>query len=217
MSESRIVKAKCPYCGHEFEYEIWDTVTADTDPDLRDRCVSGDLFSAACPHCHKQFMFQYPLIYIDQAHQFVLWLSPRDPGKNLSDTCRPLAEKGYTLRRCASVREFTQKIEILEDGADDVLVELAKFDAVIDFINNKNKKPEDIASVEYQRMENGTIVINLRTGEEGDQGWSEHFPIKMLKEEIEESDKMEQPDNENFPLVNEDWIVSMFSDPAGQA
>ncbi|MCH4207381.1 MAG: CpXC domain-containing protein [Solobacterium sp.] len=217
MSESRTIKAKCPYCGHEFDYEVWDTITADTDPDLRDRCISGDLFGAVCPHCRKRFMFQYPLIYIDQAHQFVLWLSDRDPGKDLQATTKPLADKGYTLRRCATVREFTQKIEVLEDGADDVLVELAKFDAVIDFVNNKNRKPEEISSVEYQCMENGTIVINIRTGDEGDRGWSEHFPIKMLQEEVQESDKMEEPDNASFPAVNEDWIVSIFSDPAGQA
>lgn len=217
MSNSRMIQAVCPYCGKQFEFEVFDTVTADTDADLRERCISGDLFRASCPHCHHEFMFQYPLIYISERDKFVLWLSTKEPDENLKKTTAPLSAKGYTLRRCSTVREFTQKIEVLEDGVDDVLVELAKFDAVIDFINNKKKNPEDIESVEYQRKENDMIIVNIRTGEEGDRGWSEHFPIAMLEQEIAESDRIERPDNAAFPEVNDAWIMSFFEEPAGKA
>ena len=67
MSVSRNVKYTCPYCGKEFEIEVWDSIDADEDPDLRDRCVSGDLFRVSCPHCKKEFMVQFPLVYIDRA------------------------------------------------------------------------------------------------------------------------------------------------------
>ena len=83
MSNSRMIQAACPYCGKQFEFEVYDTVTADTDPDLRERCISGDLFRASCPHCRQEFMFQYPLIYISERDRFVLWLSAKEPDESL--------------------------------------------------------------------------------------------------------------------------------------
>ena len=70
MSQSRMIRYTCPYCGKTFETEIYDSVTADTDEDLRDRCVSGDLFRISCPKCKREFMIQYPLVYVDRRHRF---------------------------------------------------------------------------------------------------------------------------------------------------
>ena len=65
-----MIRYTCPYCGKTFETEIYDSVTADTDEDLRDRCVSGDLFRISCPKCKREFMIQYPLVYVDRRHRF---------------------------------------------------------------------------------------------------------------------------------------------------
>ncbi len=213
MSDSRIVKYTCPYCGREFEMEIYDTVNAVQEPDLKERCASGDLFKTSCPHCKQDFMVQYPLVYIDQANKFVLWLSTSEHGE-ISKITKPLVQNGYRLRRCLSIREFTEKISIFEDGADDVLVELAKYDCFIEFVDNKKGKPEDITSIEYQRYENGLLKINVRTD---DQGMSFLIPVSIVEEEMEQDPELYAIRDDEIPVVNDEWIRSLFTESAGQA
>ena len=214
MSTSRAVLYKCPYCGKEFEVQVYDTVNADQDRDLRDRCLSGDLFRESCPHCKKDFMIQYPLIYMDEAHKFIIWLSTQEAGSQLRKVTAPLADKGYTLRRCETLQEFTEKISILEDGMNDVLVELAKFDSFIEFIDNKKGTAEDVTSIEYQRADNGVIKINVRTD---DKGMSFLIPISMMENEMEENKELYEVENLDFPLVNSAWITSLFEETEPQA
>ncbi len=207
MNESRNVNYRCPYCGREIEVEIYDSITADEDADLRDRCVSGDLFRVSCPHCKREFMLQYPLVYIDKAHRFVLFLCEEDriPGvvKNLAST---LAKAGYKMRRTPTLIEFAEKIQIFEDGVDDRLVELAKYDSLIEFIDNKKGRAEDVTSIEYQRTENGVMKINIRTG---DKGMSFLIPLVMVEEEMNASPERYALESD-FPVVNAAWIIDLF-------
>ena len=121
MSNSETIKYTCPYCGKEFDVEIYNTVNVSQDPDLKERCMSGDIFRHSCPHCHSDFMIQNPLLYEDTEHRFIIWVSAKELG-NLSSFAKPLIAKGYTLRRCATVKEFVEKIQIFEDGANDIAV-----------------------------------------------------------------------------------------------
>ncbi|HAE15324.1 MAG TPA: hypothetical protein DCG51_02130 [Erysipelotrichaceae bacterium] len=214
MSNSRIVKYTCPYCKRGFDVEIWDTITASSDPDLRDRCVSGDIFRLSCPHCKKEFMVQYPLVYIDEDHKFVLWLSEHEAPVSLQQTTRPLTERGYVLRRCAALKEFCEKIQILEDGVSDVMAELAKYDSFIEFTDNGKGTPEEITAVEYQRTENGIMKITVRCG---DKGMSFLIPVTMLEEEIAQNPELYEVSNDIFPLINSEWIMSLYQDADGTA
>ncbi|MBE6121248.1 MAG: CpXC domain-containing protein [Solobacterium sp.] len=214
MSNSRIVSYKCPYCGREFEVEIWDTVTAASDPDLRDRCLSGDLFRLSCPHCKQEFMVQYPLIYIDEDHRFILWLSEKEAPESLRRTTGTLHEKGYVMRRCSTLKEFCEKIQILEDGVSDVMAELAKYDCFIEFVDNGRGTPEEITGVEYQRTENGIMKITVRCS---DKGMSFMIPLSMLEEEMNQNPEIYELHNDIFPLVNADWIMSLFEEADGTA
>ena len=60
MSKTREMKYSCPYCGREFDITVYESVNTEQDPDLRDACLSGDIFRHSCPHCHTDFMVQNP-------------------------------------------------------------------------------------------------------------------------------------------------------------
>ena len=106
MSSSRTVSYTCPYCGKNYEIEIYDSVTADEDTDLRDRCLSGDLFRSTCPRCKHDFLVQYPLVYIDRDHRFVIWLNENAPSEDLMRSiASPLVPQGYTLRRTPTLKD----------------------------------------------------------------------------------------------------------------
>lgn len=215
MSRTKEVKYTCPYCGREFDITVYESVNSEQDPDLRDSCLSGDLFRHSCPHCHTDFMVQYPLVYADPKHKFVLWLSASTGEEAaLKAAAGPLLKQGYKLRRCATIKEFTEKIQIFEDGVSDIAVELAKYDSFIEFIDNRRGNPADVTSVEYQRVNDGVMKINVRTD---DKGLSFLIPMDLLEEEIRaESDRF-AINEEEFPLINSDWIISLFMESSGQA
>lgn len=214
MSRNEEVSHKCPYCGKEYKVEIWDTVNAEQDPDLRERCISGDIFLTSCPHCKKEYMIQYPMVYSDRTHKFVIWLCAEDSSRDLSEQAHPLIEQGYTLRRCETVKEFTEKIQILEDGVSDIAVELARYDSFIEFTENHKGKKEDITAIEYQHTENDVMKINVRTN---DKGMSFLIPVSVLEEEIAQHSDLYKVDDSKFPVVNSTWITDLFTKASGQA
>lgn len=214
MEESIASRIKCPYCEKEFEISKHEFINADKDRDLRDSCVSGDLFRVECPHCHEKYMLLYPVLYFDPSHKFVIWFSAKEMTKQMQAVCKEIAKSGYTLRRCGTLEEFTEKIQILEDGLDDVMVELAKYDCFIEFIDNKKGTVEDITSIDYQRADNGVIKITVRTG---DKGMSFTIPTSMMEEEMEQSKEKYEVNNENWPRINRDYIISLFKESEGNA
>lgn len=215
MTASKSIKYICPYCKKEYAIDIYDSVNVKEDRDLRDRCVSGEIFQHSCTNCHKEYLVQNNLLYTDPEHKFVIWVS-KDPieGVDVSGFAKTLDKAGYTLRRCATVKEFVEKIQMLEDGANDIAVELAKYDSFIEYIENKKGKAEDITSIDYQRTENDVMKLIIHSD---DKGMSFLIPTSMLEEELEQEPEMFQVDNTTFPLVNGEWMRSLFEEPEGEA
>lgn len=214
MSTAHEVNYRCPYCGREFAITVYDSVNASADPELRERAMSGDLFRHSCPHCKMDFMIQNPLVYSDPERKFVIWLSTEETNDDLYRLAKPLADQGYTLRRCATLAEFTEKIQIFEDGVSDIVAELAKYDSFIEFIDNRQGNPADVTSVEYQRTENGVMKINVRAD---DKGLSFLIPVGPLEEEVKIQSDRYEADNAQFPRINSDWVISLFTESSGEA
>lgn len=204
----------CPYCGKSFELEHYTSVNADQEPDLKEMCVSGDIFHQTCPHCHHDFYVEHDLVYTDRNHRFVIFFSKKDPGDQLRSFGEPLVNMGYRLRRCATIQEFTEKLQIFEDGLDDVAVELAKYDSFIDYVNQYQKDPKEVTAVLYQNIENGVMKINVKTQ---DQGMRFLIPLQMVEEEMKVDQDAFSVDDLSFPLINGDWIISIYQKVSGQA
>jgi hypothetical protein len=209
-SQSRNVSCTCPYCGHEFETEVFDTIEAGKDPDLRDRCLSGDLFRVTCPHCQKEYMFQYPLLYVDRERGFVLLLSQEPMPSAMASAAAALDAKHFLLRRCPTLKEFSEKIQMLEDGADDRVVELAKYDSFIECTENRGIKPEEVEAVEYQSLKNEVMKINVRLPEGRGMGFM--IPLNALQEEFDQDRDLYKVNNASFPVVNGEWMRQRFTD-----
>ena len=125
-----------------------------------------------------------------------------------------LAKNGYRLRRCETIGEFVEKIQIFEDGIDDVMVELARYDCFIEFVDNDKGTAEDITSIDYQRCEAGVMKINVRTS---DKGLAFTIPTSVMEEEMEEHKERYAVDNATFPVVNAAWIISLFQNLSEEA
>ena len=204
----------CPYCKRQYNMTVYHTVDVGRDPELRDACLSGEIFTHSCPHCQKKYIVTNPLLYMDVEHRFVILFSETGHTYGMLNSSVALTQEGFILRRCLTLEEFTEKIRILEEGADDVMVELAKYDSFIEYIDNRKGNPEDITGIRYEYTKDDIMKITILAD---DKSMSFLIPICALKAELEAQADVYMVDNTMFPIVNGQWILSLFKEPEGQA
>lgn len=206
--QTQSIKYTCPYCGEELDLEILLSLEASEDSLEKERLMSGDLFHHTCPHCQHEFLLQVPFTYVDRSRKFVIVMVAEEQlPEEMKSTGKDLDQAGFTLRHVQTIGQLIEKIQIFEDGLDDRWVELAKYDHFIEFIDNKKGKPEDITSIEYQRVDNEVMKINIRTE---DSGLAFLTPLNLIEEEFKlDADRLAVI-NQDFPMIDQKWIVQSY-------
>ena len=95
------------------------SVDVSADPSVKEKVLSGELFTWTCPSCGEVNLVKYPLMYHDPAHRLLLVLLDA----SISAEAVP---DGYCARRVRSVGELIEKIKIADCGLDDMVVEMCK-------------------------------------------------------------------------------------------
>lgn len=113
-------KCFCSKCGQPHDVEYYASVDAQASPELKEKLLSGELFTWTCPHCGTLNLASYPFLYHDPQNQLMLVLT------QASMNAEGLPE-GYHGRIVRSVGELIEKIKIFDAGLDDVVVEMCKF------------------------------------------------------------------------------------------
>ena len=114
------VNTSCKKCGARHEMPAYSSIDISADPSLKEKVVSGELFTWTCPSCGTVNLVKYPFMYHDPAQKLLLVLS--DAALKAESV-----PEGYTARRVRSVGELIEKIKISDAGLDDVAVELCKY------------------------------------------------------------------------------------------
>lgn len=170
---SNIIKKTiaCPVCGDESEIQVYKTVNAATDPDLREKLLEGELLHFKCANCGCDADLRYPLLYNDIVNQFMVYYIPDVDREYLTDE-KLEAEyggiDGITRRIVSSANELKEKIHVFESGLDDRVIEVVKA-ALRDVVE---KRTEDTVSEgyfsKYSKSE-GKIGFTFFVGEEHEQ------------------------------------------------
>lgn len=207
MSKKTVRKFKCMKCNEVYDIETFDSISVCEDPDLKDRCLSGDIFQYECPHCHETYMLSYPCLYSDSEKKFMVWLADENfiEGAINDSVIKQLDGRGFILRRSEDITSFIEKIQILDDGVDDRAVELAKYDSYIDYVNNRGGK--EVSGLYYHGKENDILKINIKNN---DRGLTIMIPYEGLLEEMNTHPNMFEIDNKRFPLIDSKWIIQIF-------
>ena len=66
MSQVKKIGLKCTKCGEKFDIDTYETVNVTTDPELKKRVLSKDIFKMNCPKCGELHRVNYPIIYADE-------------------------------------------------------------------------------------------------------------------------------------------------------
>ena len=184
MSQSRQEQVKCPSCGQPAVFTIWDSINATTDPELKERFMSGDLNAFRCEGCGDQTQIWYPVLYHDMQQLLLVWFMsgadkpPDVPG--LLDSMDGDDGAGYRFRLVLSPNELKEKILLADAGLDDRVVELMKW-LIRQNDHGARLKPDDVllfAQVEEEEAVPEMLFVILRGGEQ----LSSSLPFSMYGE-----------------------------------
>lgn len=130
MGNSNIYHCKCTGCGMEADVPAYPSVNASKEPLLRNRLLDGSLMRWTCPSCGKVHYLDYPLLYHDPVNKFMIWHFPAGQEEDRIDAYGKQVAgllPDYTCRRVDNVLRLAEKIQIFEQGASDVAVELSEY------------------------------------------------------------------------------------------
>lgn len=132
MSKHHKEEIECPHCHHKGEFDLWESVNVDLDPELREQVLNSRLFVWTCPKCESHVILPYDTLYHDMKHRFMLFFS-YEFNEEEADKYAPMKMPkeffmdGYTHRIVYGLKRLKEKILILEEGLNDVAVERMKF------------------------------------------------------------------------------------------
>ena len=112
------VNTVCKKCGCPHGMPAYSRIDGDSDPAMKEKVLSGDLFKWTCPSCGTVNLVKYPLVYTEGNLLAVLSDAP------LSVEAVP---EGKTARRVRSIGELIEKVKIYGAGLNDIAVELCKY------------------------------------------------------------------------------------------
>ena len=73
MSLKNTQKIKCPDCGTEGEFTIWQSINTKLNPQAKEELLSGKLFAYTCPKCKKVHYVNYGLLYHQMEKQLMIY------------------------------------------------------------------------------------------------------------------------------------------------
>ena len=127
---------QCPHCGYDNEVEAYESVTSH-DRQLRERLVSGALWTWRCANCAKDTVSLYPVLYHDMRSWCMIYYLDRrmteDP--RIIERMVPAADQltalrrfnhNYRFRLCRSLEDFVEKVRAIDAGLDDRAIEYLK-------------------------------------------------------------------------------------------
>lgn len=129
MSIPKQTKVVCSQCKRQFEATVFGSLNTDFAPDIIEQVISGDRFSAKCPHCGFAVHLEYDLLYHDINHGAMVWVIH----ENNPEYAKKVAEVRSThllpydvTRIVPDMNALREKAACLASGKDDRIVELCK-------------------------------------------------------------------------------------------
>lgn len=130
MSKVHKEEIICPKCQTHGEFDLWESMNVDINPELREAVFTDKAFIYTCPKCGHKMGVPYGTLYHDMTHHFMLFFDFFKPDEfdyepievpNLSNS------DNYIYRHVTGLWRLKEKILILEKGLNDIAIERMKY------------------------------------------------------------------------------------------
>lgn len=122
MTQQKSIIVNCPACFEDSSFNIYSSIDASQNPELKESIFNREIFKFRCPNCGEEILVAYDCTYTDHQGKYIVALV----SDTEQDSQSVVKVEGYTLRIVRSINEFVEKIALVEDKIDDKVIELYK-------------------------------------------------------------------------------------------
>lgn len=141
MSRKVVRKVKCPLCGEESDFTIWEAINTGEDPEMHAAVRDGSAFDFVCPFCDYKADVQYECMYNQAEDKILIQYAASDEtakaffdsftpsekeNRQISPVAATMLEEGYLVRLVRTKNQLREKLAIFDAGLDDRTVEVIK-------------------------------------------------------------------------------------------
>lgn len=155
---------KCPNCKKKNRIKIKSEISS---KDI-DKILDRSLFKVKCLACGESVTIDYPIKVVDD--NFIIYYTPCST-EEIED------ENREYMRVCDTFDDFKEKLLIMKDSLNDLIVELVKDYLVLE-LDEKIKK--EIRDIRYDGQNEGHLIFYL-IGANKSIGCSKEIYAKLLK------------------------------------
>ena len=140
----------CPECGYDQKITICPSANVTTDPDMREKVLSGEIFLFTCEKCGYHGFAGYPFVYDDKETNggFLIYLEPDCTDREVGiegDLADQVVYRERPMRLVSDLNSLKEKVFIFEAGLDDRVVELFKMLTLTKMYgDNPEEVPDDL-------------------------------------------------------------------------
>ena len=154
---------KCPECGKENDFIVWQSLNTEINPEAKEQLLNGTLFRFKCADCGYESNVTYPILYHDMSNRLMIYFVKEDEIDEIKKTFEPdsqfgFAMEGYKRRIVTDQNSLREKAIIFDNGLDDRVVEIIK---LMYFANLRRSNPEAKVEVAYFIVDNGEYQIHF--------------------------------------------------------
>ena len=154
---------KCPECGKDNGFIVWQSLNGDLDPDAKQQLLDGTLFHFKCECCGYESNIVYPILYNDMSNNVMIYFVKEDEIEEIKSSFAFKSEFGqamadYRTRIVTDQNSLREKAIIFENKLDDRVVEILK---LIYFSNLRQTQPDAKVEVAYFMVDNGEYYIHF--------------------------------------------------------
>ena len=151
MSSAKLEQIRCP-CGEVFEADLYNSINAEEDPDLKEALICGEINVVCCPKCSQIFYAEHFVLYHDPSVELIAFVYP--------STFR--SDEKYWKSRMED--DFEKATAATPDGAKILYAPIILFglDELVQLIKEEDEISDEISILKYSAGDIGVNVINLR-------------------------------------------------------
>lgn len=196
---------KCPKCGEEIEFTLWQSINTEMNfaiPDI----ISGKLFEVECKKCGYKTHVNYPMLFNDMIHNVMIYSVAPDSTEETEKALDSL-KKMYPGRTRIVTDQSTlrEKTAIFNAGLDDRVTEILKLIIMAQLQEQLSGK--ELVGVFFVPGDEPKFEIAFKDG-------SGYVPVtKEMYENLASqfNDKLSAGDDEYY--IDQDWAMAFLSSP----
>lgn len=159
MSKKIIKQIKCNECNTILDFEVYESVNVTLQPTLKEKVLNDSIYLLECSECGKKFYLSYPFLYNDMDSGYMINLNNSNNKEEEIQTFRDLVANinkemkdtfgdiSYKYRSVDDIEILREKIRIFDRNLDDRIIELYKYEFIVNGYDKELDMLDDILFV----------------------------------------------------------------------